>query len=184
MLITARSLANSGKTVLHIDPNEYYGGSQASLTLDELSSWASERSSSSIGGPSNNPSSYMSAQRRRYTQAYTSTLSPELQASRRQYAISLYPTLLPSRGTLISTLIQSGVSNYVGFRILDSVSVWQDGEGSVKRVPGSKEEVFKDKSIGLVDKRRLMKFLMFVAGEFEGQEILEGRLKKLTQLMK
>ena len=44
----------------------------------------------------------------------------------------------------------------------------------MKRVPGSKEEVFKDKSIGLVDKRRLMKFLMFVAGEFEDDEILKG----------
>ena len=31
-----RALAKAGKTVLHLDPNEYYGSSQASLTLDEL----------------------------------------------------------------------------------------------------------------------------------------------------
>lgn len=49
----------------------------------------------------------------------------------------------------------------------------------MKRVPGSKEEVFKDKSISLVDKRRLMKFLMFVAGEFEDDEILRGELNMI-----
>lgn len=71
--------------------------------------------------------------------------------------------------------------------MLDSVSVWQGSpavstqaenlegsRGSVKRVPGSKEEVFKDKTVGLVDKRRLMKFLMFAAGNFEQDEILQG----------
>ena len=93
----------------------------------------------------------------------------------------------------------------MGFRLLDGVSVWQgqddavaeawgdggeeaegsgdkstgDGEGKAKgkatRVPGSKEEVFKDKSVSLVDKRRLMRFLMFVAGEYERDAAYAGR---------
>lgn len=57
--------------------------------------------------------------------------------------------------------------------MLDSVGIW-DNDGSIKKVPGSKEDVFKDKSIGLLDKRRLMKFLMFAAGDFEEDDILVG----------
>lgn len=75
----------------------------------------------------------------------------------------------------------------MGFRLLDTVCVWESaeeeegkgkGKGRVRRVPGSKEEVFKDKSISLVDKRRLMKFLMFVAGEFEGDDLLKGECRR------
>lgn len=67
--------------------------------------------------------------------------------------------------------------------MLDSVSVWQnstdrDGDGGegegIRRVPGSKEQVFKDKEISLMEKRRLMKFLMFSAGEFENDPLLKG----------
>jgi RAB protein geranylgeranyltransferase component A len=75
------------------------------------------------------------------------------------------------------------VSKYVSFRILDSVSVWQqteDGEGKVRRVPGSKEQVFKDKDISLMEKRRLMKFLMFAAGEFEDDVLLKGTSCRLS----
>lgn len=90
---------------------------------------------------------------------------------------------------MIDTLVASDVSKYVSFRMLDSISIWEDkqslglGEnedsssstsGRVKRVPGSKEEVFTDKSVNLMEKRRLMKFLMFAGGEFEDDEILKG----------
>jgi RAB protein geranylgeranyltransferase component A len=72
------------------------------------------------------------------------------------------------------------VSKYVSFRILDSVSIWQqqagEGGGSIRRVPGSKEQVFRDKEVSLMEKRRLMKFLMFAAGEFEDSDTLKGEL--------
>jgi RAB protein geranylgeranyltransferase component A len=83
---------------------------------------------------------------------------------------------------LITTLIKSDVSKYVTFRMLDSVSVWDEehagerGRGGLRKVPGSKEEVFKDKSVGLVEKRKLMKFLMFAGGEFEQSDIMAGEL--------
>jgi RAB protein geranylgeranyltransferase component A len=62
--------------------------------------------------------------------------------------------------------------------MLDTVGIWEEGEagltGKVKRVPGSKEEIFKDKSISLLDKRRLMKFFMFAVGDFETDKLLIG----------
>lgn len=79
---------------------------------------------------------------------------------------------MPSRGALVSTLISSDVSKYVSFRLLDGVSIWEDG--AARRVPGGKEDVFKDKSVSLLDKRRLMKALLFIGGEFEDDELLKG----------
>jgi RAB protein geranylgeranyltransferase component A len=58
---------------------------------------------------------------------------------------------------------------------LESTAV-HDGDGSVRIVPGSKEDVFKSKDMSLVDKRRLMRFLMFAAGDFEDSpELAEHR---------
>jgi len=178
--IDGRALAKAGKTVLHLDPNEYYGASQASLTLDELVDWSSKHESTRLD---NDKTALFSS-------ASTSSLNPALEANRRRYALSLFPSVLPSRGELIDTLVKSDVSKYVSFRMLDSVSIWNDeaglGEsgdppasaggssGSVTRVPGSKEEVFKDKTASLMEKRRLMKFLMFAAGAFEDDPLLSG----------
>jgi RAB protein geranylgeranyltransferase component A len=159
-----RALAKSGKSVLHLDPNDYYGDQQASLTLDELQQWCQSNSdplSSNITG------SY------EHGHASSSNLDESLTKNRRRYALSLFPAILPSRGPLIQTLINSGVSKYVSFRMLNSVSVWQ--EHGIRRVPGSKEQVFKDKEISLMEKRRLMKFLMFSAGEFEDDPLLKGK---------
>jgi len=66
--------------------------------------------------------------------------------------------------------------------MLDSVSVWQDD--GIRRVPGSKEQVFKDKEISLMEKRRLMKFLMFSGGEFEDDAILKGKDSPKEKLMR
>ena len=50
-----------------------------------------------------------------------------------------------------------------------------DRPGFVQGVPGSKEDIFKSKTLTLLEKRRLMRFLMFAAGEFEGKKELEGK---------
>ncbi|WWD16550.1 hypothetical protein CI109_100977 [Kwoniella shandongensis] len=170
--IAAASLAKAGKTVLHLDPNDYYGGEQASLTLDELVEWSTNQSSISASSSSSSSASTGSVS---YSRLTTTELTPSLNNDRRRYALSLFPSLLPSRGSLIDTLIASDVSKYVSFRLLDSVSVWDLENDEARRVPGSKEEVFKDKSVGLLDKRRLMKFLMFAGGEFEDDDLLKGK---------
>jgi Rab proteins geranylgeranyltransferase component A len=92
----------------------------------------------------------------------------------RQYAISLSPSIIPSTGPLISALISSGVAKYGSFRLLEGIGIY-DPSGAVKSVPSSKEGIFNDKSISLIDKRRLMRFLTFAAGEFEGSPELKGK---------
>lgn len=173
-----RALAKAGKSVLHLDPNEYYGGEQASLTLDELQAWSNARTASTPLAESSS-AAYTRNQQERYTRATTSEPDAQLLANRRRYALSLFPAVLPSRGPLITTLINSGVSKYVSFRMLDSVSLWD--QGAVRRVPGSKEQVFKDKDISLQEKRKLMKFLMFAVREFEDDSLVKGTSTSRTR---
>ncbi|KDQ14153.1 hypothetical protein BOTBODRAFT_188049 [Botryobasidium botryosum FD-172 SS1] len=188
--ILAAALSKAGKKVLHLDENEYYGGDSASLALEEVVRWANDRQNTASTSGARDLSRYLRRQRRKFTSVsyafprYSHSLdspgssSPlvlpsELQRASRQYSISLSPTLLPSTGPLIDTLIKSGVSRYGGFRLLEGVSVYT-GDGVIKRVPSSKEDVFKDKEMSLLDKRKLMKFLMFATGDFESKPEVQG----------
>ncbi|KAL7419591.1 hypothetical protein Q5752_005503 [Cryptotrichosporon argae] len=245
--IAAAALANAGQSVLHLDPNDYYGGPHASLTLDELVSWASARSGHpGTPSPANRESPYFSAQRARYSRVTHTRPGAQLLADRRRYALSLSPAVVPARGAMIDTLVDSGVSKYVSFRLLDGVSVWDGGAGGFaaatptepaaaasdsesadraepssvaaaesaeplgvsatddataaapqngaagpsgerarfRRVPGSKEDIFRDRSIALADKRRLMKFLLFAAGDYAADPLYaEHASKPLPSLL-
>jgi RAB protein geranylgeranyltransferase component A len=91
---------------------------------------------------------------------------------------------------MIDKLVEMDVGRYVEFKMLDGVLVAQppppppppavtsssageqgDGDGDdgqtaiqFTAVPSSKEAIFKDKSISLVEKRKLMKVLMVAVG--------------------
>lgn len=99
---------------------------------------------------------------------------------------------MPARGKLIDTLISSGVSGYIGFRVVDGVGLLQPstntGAGTstnrggevasdIKKVPSSKGQVFKDKTLSLMEKRKLMKMLMFVANLDENKAVDDALLK-------
>lgn len=101
----------------------------------------------------------------------------------RQYALSLAPSIIPSVGSMITSLVSSGVSRYGGYRLLEQVGAY-DLSGIVKTVPGSKEDVFKNKDISLIDKRRLMRFLTFAAGDFENKKELEGQADTFLEFLK
>ncbi|KAJ7880258.1 GDP dissociation inhibitor-domain-containing protein [Mycena olivaceomarginata] len=145
--IAAAALAKAGFKVAHIDHNPYYGADEASLSFEELIQWQNASAHFSRSGD---------------------TISQP-----RSYSLSLSPSLIPSTGPLIAALVASGVSRYGGFRLIERVCVYHSS-GTVKSVPGSKEDVFKNKDISLLDKRRLMRFLMFAAGDFEDKKELEG----------
>lgn len=131
-----------------IDANNYYGGNEASLSLDELLNWLEVHSTG-------------------LSSKYTSvSWSGGALKQSRQYAICLRPSIIPSIGPIISSLISSGVSKYGGFRLLEHVGIYHKSQ-VVKSVPGTKEDVFKTKEISLIDKRRLMRFLMFAVSDFD-----------------
>ncbi|KAJ3983429.1 FAD/NAD-P-binding domain-containing protein [Lentinula detonsa] len=153
--ITAAAFAKAGFKVAHLDENVYYGGDEASLSFEEYINWATHAKDS--------------------TQfSSISISSSDALPNSRQYSISLSPSVIPAAGPLISSLVASGVSRYGGFRLVEQVAVYSNHE--VKTVPGSKEDIFKDKTISLLDKRRLMRFLVFASGDedFEARTELEG----------
>ncbi|KAJ3163565.1 hypothetical protein HDU86_000146 [Geranomyces michiganensis] len=228
--ITAAALVRAGKSVLHIDRNEFYAEHLASFDLvtflrilgqaatesdnpfygcyDELEVTVNaEQPSADSNEPSvpttsadpaltgntdqapplsSTPSfAGLEASITAYTADYPSTTTlfgplttpPQrlalltlLRASR-QYNLELSPRILYSRGALVELLANSGVGRYLEFRPLDGIHLlW---EGRAEQVPGSKEDVFGNKSVSLVDKRRLMKFLTFALSFEESPEVFE-----------
>ncbi len=83
---------------------------------------------------------------------------------------------------MIDKLVEMDVGRYVEFRMLDGVLVGKPGVAADKDamhftpVPSSKEAVFKDKSISLIEKRRLMKVLMTAVGDVQSTQEVIGEI--------
>jgi RAB protein geranylgeranyltransferase component A len=149
--------------VLHFDENVYYGDAEASLNVDELHSWAN----STIG-------------------VVCEGVPPP---GSRAFSISLCPTIIPATGPLINALIQSGVSRYTSFKLLDDISIFTmdvpsvEGEqgnqasSSFKSVPISKAAIFKS-SMSLLQKRKLTRLIQMLTdseSELKDKPRIQGK---------
>lgn len=159
-------MAKAGYKVIHVDPNDYYGGDHASLSIDEITRWANLRSAPIESESANE---YLAGQRNKFISISCRGSPP----TSRQYLVSLLPSIIPSVGPLISALIESGVSRYGGFKLLEKVALYCS-PGHVQTVPNTKEDIFNNRDISLIDKRRLMRFFTFVSGDFEDKAELRG----------
>jgi len=128
------------------------------LTLDELVRWAETHSTN----PTEEPVLYR-----------VDYLSPDRPSHQKQFSISLSPTVIPAVGPFISSIISSGVARYGSYKLLGPVAIYRHGK--FQSVPQNKESIFQDRSMSLVEKRRLMRFLVFASGEFEGSPELQGK---------
>ncbi|EME89284.1 uncharacterized protein MYCFIDRAFT_48904 [Pseudocercospora fijiensis CIRAD86] len=161
--LLALALSRSGKKILHIDRNEYYGGDEAALSLQEALEWSEKYKASPTGaGPV-----FGSAIVRKLL------AKDKLKASR-AYSLALAPQLLYCRSELLSAVVASQTHTQLDFQAVASwfiVNVPPDGSASqarLTRVPGGREDIFQDASLDLKAKRALMKFLRFVA-DYEQQ---------------
>ncbi|KAG1895929.1 FAD/NAD(P)-binding domain-containing protein [Suillus fuscotomentosus] len=151
VIVLGTGLIESITAARTYDPNPYYGADEASLSLDELVQWVN----------------------RRKEHDRSVTHYGELPSYARQYSVSLGPSVIPSIGPFISSLIASGVSRYGSFKLLGRVVIY-DG-GMLKDVPQSKDDIFQSKAMSLLEKRRVTRFLMFAAGDFENNKELHGQ---------
>ncbi|BFZ61357.1 Rab proteins geranylgeranyltransferase component A [Saitoella coloradoensis] len=156
--ILAAACARSGKSVLHVDTNEYYGSDWAALSLKELETWAK-------------------AHQENGSDAFTSaTLSIHDESSlgqARAYAIDLSPRILYAKSKLIDVLVSSRISRYLDFKSLPTTWVYQpegNEECGLVKVPAGREDVFTSDKWDLLTKRRVMKFLKF-AIDYDNEEI-------------
>lgn len=149
--ILAAALCRVGYTVLHVDENAYYGGAESSLTWDELIEWTKSHSKS-------------------YSKVEINVNGQISRVQSRSYSISLSPVLIPSVSGFVDTLVHSGVSKYVSFKLIEATLTLEKGP-SLRKVPGSKEDIFTDQSLSLLEKRKLMKFLQYAASQDASESI-------------
>ncbi|KAL9586810.1 MAG: hypothetical protein Q9203_003726 [Teloschistes exilis] len=167
--LLALALSRSSKKVLHIDCHDYYGGAEAALSLQEAESWIAQVNEAS-----------------RISQFSLASICKEppnedTEGSRlgfsRAYSISLAPHQIYTRSNLVPALVSSKCYRQLEFLAVGSwwihdreeqIQAGQDGVGEsgpkpkrtcLRKIPGSREDVFDDKSISLRSTRSLMKIL-------------------------
>ncbi|KAE8311624.1 hypothetical protein BDV41DRAFT_541552 [Aspergillus transmontanensis] len=150
--LLALALSRSGKKVLHVDQNSYYGGSEAAFSLQEAQEWASKVN----GEPEHYPFEDATV--------YLPEGTPQLPT--RSYTVTLSPHLIYSKSRLLPTLVASKVYRQLEFQAVGSWWIHKpsgvDGTSVLYRVPGSREDIFADDIISVKSKRTLMRFLRHI----------------------
>lgn len=84
----------------------------------------------------------------------------------RAYSLALAPQIVYSKSVLLPTLVSSKVYRQLEFLAVGAWWIYQynaeEGDGSLRKIPGSREDIFADNSFDLKAKRSLMKFLKFI----------------------
>ena len=68
------------------------------------------------------------------------------------------------RGSLIEMLMKSNCGRYIEFKVLSQI--FSPVNGDLEQVPCSRADMFTTKSVSMIDKRKMMRFLSFCA-EYE-----------------
>jgi Rab GDP dissociation inhibitor len=130
--ILSGMMSVSGKKVLHMDRNKYYGGASASLTpLEEL-----------------------------YTHFNIKKELPKEYGRGRDGNVDLIPKFLMANGRLVQLLIHTGVTRYLEFKSVEGSFVYKAGK--IHKVPADEKEALASGLMGLFEKRRFRSFLIYV----------------------
>ncbi|KAL5221095.1 hypothetical protein ABZP36_025808 [Zizania latifolia] len=180
--VLAAACAAAGKTVLHVDPNPFYGSLFSSLPLPSLPSFLSS-SSGSVPSPSSSATTLSTTsyavvdlhRRSLYSEVETSGTVPEL--SRRITVDLVGPRVLYCADEGVDLLLRSGGSHHVEFKSVEGGTLlyW---EGGLYPVPDSRQAIFKDTTLQLKEKNLLFRFFKLVqthiAASSAGAEVGEG----------
>ncbi|KAL5516022.1 hypothetical protein EMCRGX_G001278 [Ephydatia muelleri] len=130
-------LSVSGKKVLHMDRNKYYGGQSASLTpLEQV-----------------------------YEHFGKKDPPPASLGKTREWNVDIVPKFLMASGQLVKLLIHSGVTRYLEFKSVEGSFVYSK-DGKIHKVPSNEAEALTSNLMGLFEKRRFRNFVVF-ASEFD-----------------
>ncbi|KAF0897882.1 hypothetical protein E2562_001601 [Oryza meyeriana var. granulata] len=175
--VLAAACSAAGKTVLHVDPNPFYGSLFSSLPLPSFPSFLSSSSSDSVPSPSSTtPYAAVDLRRRSlYSEVETSGTVPE--PSRRFIVDLVGPRVLYCADEAVDLLLRSGGSHHVEFKSVEGGTLlyW---DGGLYTVPDSRQAIFKDTSLQLKEKNLLFRFFKLVqahiAASAAGAEAGEG----------
>uniref|UniRef100_A0A6G1S7Q9 Rab proteins geranylgeranyltransferase component A n=1 Tax=Aceria tosichella TaxID=561515 RepID=A0A6G1S7Q9_9ACAR len=135
--ILAAACSRIGKSVLHLDENNYYGREWASFTFQQLIDWIKDK----------------------YPQDKSLENVPEdLINKSRMFCIDLAPRFLFSNGDMVDLLVKSNVARYHEFK--NNIRILCSINDEIHVMPCRRNEVFTSALLNnLADKRRLMKFI-------------------------
>ncbi|KAJ1607802.1 putative rab GDI alpha [Cryptosporidium canis] len=134
-------LSTSGKKVLHIDRNSYYGGEAASLNLTTL-----------------------------YQKFRPGKSPPENYGANRDWNVDLIPKFVMASGDLVKILLKTKVTRYLEWQVIEGTYVYQFQKGGllfnpkfIHKVPATEMEAIKSPLLGIMEKNRCRSFFSFVA---------------------
>ncbi|GMP97310.1 hypothetical protein CsSME_00045615 [Camellia sinensis var. sinensis] len=172
--VLAAASSAAGKTVLHLDPNSFYGSHFSSLPLSDLTSFLHSQSSSHHSPPLSSSSSSSAdhiavdlSSRPMYSDLDISSHSPEPLQHSRTFNLDLAgPRVLFCADSAVDLMLKSGASQYMEFKSVDANFVC-DGDGKLSSVPDSRSAIFSDTTLGLAVKTRLGIFFKLVDGHLK-----------------
>ncbi|XP_013773852.1 rab GDP dissociation inhibitor beta-like [Limulus polyphemus] len=130
--ILSGMLSVSGKKVLHMDRNKYYGGESASITpLEEL-----------------------------FEKFNMPVIHLEEYGRSRDWNVDLIPKFLMANGQLVKLLIHTGVTRYLEFKSVEGSYVYKGGK--ISKVPADEKEALASSLMGMFEKRRFRNFLVYI----------------------
>jgi len=146
-------LSVSGKKVLHVDRNNYYGGDCASLNITNI--WSKFK-------PGEKP-------------------PPEL-GPNRDWNVDLVPKFVMANGLLVKMLLHTGVTRYLEWKSVDGTYVYQyqeagffSSEKFIHKVPANDKEALSSNLMSLLEKNRVKNFYQFVFGwDDKNQQTWQG----------
>lgn len=132
-----------------MDRNNYYGGNEAALSLQEADDWAARFSSPDADAI--------------FTRAEVQ--KEDGVSSSRAYSLALAPQLIHAKSDLLDKLVSSKAFRQLEFLAVGSFFIYQppsESKATLARIPSTREDVFANKVIPPRPQRLLMKFLKFV----------------------
>ncbi|KAL2104362.1 hypothetical protein ACEWY4_001230 [Coilia grayii] len=143
----------NGKKVLHMDRNPYYGGESSSITPLE----------------------------ELYKRFDLPDSPPESLGRGRDWNVDLIPKFLMANGQLVRMLLYTEVTRYLDFKVVEGSFVYKGGK--IYKVPSTEAEALASNLMGMFEKRRFRKFLVFVANFDENDtKTFEGVDPKTTTM--
>jgi len=126
-------LSVSGKKVLHLDRNDYYGSESASLNLKQLY---------------------------KKFEGTDEKMDEKTLGQSKNYSVDLCPKFIMGCENLVKMLLHTKVTRYLEFRCVDGSFVFK--EGKLYEVPMTPAAAMNSSLMGIFQKRRYHSFLQWV----------------------
>lgn len=132
-------LSVSGRKVLHLDRNDYYGGESSSFNLQQIKQH--------LDGMSEEEA-------RAWGQENVENFGRS-----KEYNVDLCPKFIMASGDLVKLLLHTKVTRYLEFKCVDGSYVWKRAGNKIHEVPVTPEAVLASPLMGMLQKRRFKNFL-------------------------